>query len=107
MEEKNFKLKKDQLLNILDSMGACMATDKITIEGLRVGYMHREEPSFVFDSGWRFFSGTEGQEYVDNPSNTMIYDINTIANYDRSIIPYLQMPVGTELFKNKDGCYSS
>ena len=41
------------------------------------------------DSGWRFFSGTESQEEIDNPENVEIYDVNTIANYDISIIPYL------------------
>ena len=59
--------------------------------------MYREEPSFDEDSGWRFFSGTETQEYVDNPKNLMIYDVNTIANYDHAIIPYLNMPIGAEL----------
>ena len=31
----------------------------------------------------------ESQEYVNNPDNIGIYDVNTIANYDCSIIPYL------------------
>ena len=107
MGEKTFKLQKDQILNLIDSGGGCMATDKITVEGLPIGYMYREEPDFEFDSGWRFFSGTENQEYADNPNNVMIYDINTIANYDRSIIPYLQMPIGSELFKNQDGTFGT
>jgi hypothetical protein len=78
-------------------MGACFATDKITVEGMKVGYMYREESEEEMDSGWRFFSGTEDQEYVDDSNNTMIYNVNTIANYDRAIIPYLILPHGTEL----------
>lgn len=74
-----------------------MATDKITVDGLQVIYMYREESDFHLDSGWRFFSGTETQEYVDDPNNTMIYDVNTIANYDKAIIPYLNLPLGVEL----------
>ncbi len=27
----------------------------------------------------------------------MIYNVNTIANYDKAIIPYLNLPFGTEL----------
>lgn len=27
----------------------------------------------------------------------MVYDVETIANYDRAIIPYLNLPKGTEL----------
>ncbi|WP_082632280.1 immunity protein Imm33 domain-containing protein [Algoriphagus resistens] len=43
------------------------------------------------------FSGTETQEYLDNPNNSADYATNTIANYDPAIIPCLEMPAGTEL----------
>jgi hypothetical protein len=36
-----------------------------------------------------FFSGDEDQTYIDDLSHTEIYDVNTIANYDPDIIPYL------------------
>ncbi|NHA07466.1 DUF2185 domain-containing protein [Mucilaginibacter sp. HC2] len=94
---KNFKLRADQIIDLIPRMGGCMATDKITVDGLKVIYMYREESDFEHDSGWRFFSGTEDQDYVDDPDNIMIYDVNTIANYDRAIIPYLNLPIGTEL----------
>lgn len=78
-------------------MGGCLATDKITVDGLLVDYMYREDADYEQDSGWRFFSGTEDQDYVDDPNNMMIYSVNTIANYDQAIIPYLNLPVGIEL----------
>jgi hypothetical protein len=78
-------------------MGGCVATDKITVDGEVVDYMYREESGYEMDSGWRFFSGTEDQDYVDNAANSAIYDVNTIANYDRAIIPYLDLPVGIQL----------
>ena len=52
--------------------------------------MYREAPDSKQDSGWRFFSGEESQEYVDNPDNLSIYDVNTIANYDTAIVEYLK-----------------
>jgi hypothetical protein len=94
---KHFKLRADQILNLIPPMGGCLATDRITVDGLKVIYMYREESDHDKDSGWRFFSGTEDQDYVDDPDNTMIYNVNTIANYDRAIIPYLHLPTGTEL----------
>jgi len=97
MTEKIFKLKAEEIKRVIPPMGGCMATDKITVDGLKVDYMYREDSDFEKDSGWRFFSGTEDQEYVDDPKNIMIYDINTIANYDEAIIPYLHLPIGTEL----------
>ncbi len=97
MTTKNFKIKADELVDLVPTMGGCFATDKITVDGMKVGYMYREEPMEAMDCGWRFFSGTEDQEYVDDPNNTMIFNVNTIANYDRAIIPYLNLPFGTEL----------
>ena len=102
MTQKNFKLKANELVELIRPMGGCFATDKIPVEGMKVGYMYREEPEDKWDSGWRFFSGTEDQEYVDNPENTMIYSVNTIANYDRAIIPYLDYPCGTS-FERVEG----
>ena len=97
MAEKKFKKNADEFVDLVLPMGGCCATDNITVDGMKVGYMYREEPDYPEDSGWRFFSGTEDQNYVDDQNNTMIYDVNTIANYDTDIIPYLDFPVGTEL----------
>ncbi|MGS2765291.1 DUF2185 domain-containing protein [Sinomicrobium sp. M5D2P9] len=102
MNKKNYKFKAEQIKELIPGLGGCFATDKITVDGLRVGYMYREEPDFENDSGWRFFSGTESQEYVDDFNNTGIYEVNTIANYDTAIIPYLNFPVGTELERKND-----
>lgn len=95
--DKNFKLKAGEIVQLITPMGGCLATDKITVEGELVGYMVRETPLYDVDSGWQFFSGTEDKEFLDEPANSGIYDVNTIANYDQSIIPYLRFPAGTEL----------
>ncbi|MBR0839766.1 DUF2185 domain-containing protein [Bradyrhizobium liaoningense] len=72
--------------------GACLASDLITVAGKRVGFMYREPPDNAADSGWRFFSGEESQDFADDPKNFEIYDVNTIANYDPDIIPFLDAP---------------
>ena len=78
-------------------MGGCLTSDRITVDGLKVGYMYREEPDKDTDSGWRFFSGDETQEYADDPNNFAIYEVNTICNYDPAIIPLLDAPYGSAL----------
>ena len=95
--DKNFKLNANQIVSLIEPMGGCIATDKITVDGELVDYMVREEPNNDMDSGWQFFSSTEDQEYIDNSENSAIYDLNTIANYDNAIIPYLDLPYGTTL----------
>ena len=92
---KIFKLRPEEFRPLVSPMGGCFASDHITVQGLPVGYMYREEPDHGRDRGWRFFSGTESQSYVDDPSNLAIYDVNTIANYDPDIISFLDAPVGS------------
>lgn len=96
-KEKNLRLEPGQIEQLIEPMGECLATDHITIDGMKVGFMYRDEPEDNDDSGWRFLSGTENQKYMNDPSNSGVYEVNTIANYDRAIIPYLDLPVGTEL----------
>jgi len=67
----------------------------ITVEGRQVGFMYRERPDNDVDSGWRFLSGHESQEYLDDAESGAIYDINTIANYDPEIIPFLESAIGS------------
>lgn len=95
--QKNFKLKSNEIRQLISPMGGCIATDAITVEGEKIKFMYRDTPHNKLDSGWQFFSGTETQEYLDNPKNSAVYDVNTIANYDAAIITYLNLPIGTEL----------
>jgi hypothetical protein len=95
LKKKRFKLPAEAIISLVEDLGGCFATDTITVDGLPVGFCYREEPSFEEDSGWRFFSGTESQDYIDNADNLAIYDVNTIANYDRDIIPLLDSPSGS------------
>lgn len=94
MSEKKFKIPGEQIRQLVPSMGGCMASDRILVDGQPVGYMYRERPERDPDSGWCFFSGTEDQAYTADPQHFGIYDVNTIANYDPAIIPYLQSEFG-------------
>jgi hypothetical protein len=93
--EKNFRIPPDQIQQVIAPMGACFATDHITVEGRKVGYMYRQDPDNEIDSGWRFLSGDECQAYADDPANWALYEVNTICNYDPAIIPHLTSESGT------------
>jgi hypothetical protein len=94
---KHFLFNESNIRDLVHEMGYSICSNKITVEGEKVGYMYREEPMDDEDSGWRFLSGTESQEYADNPDNSKAFGVNTIANHDPAIIPYLKLPKGTEL----------
>lgn len=100
---KKFKLSADEIKPLVSGFGACFASDMITVDGHPVRFMYRETPDRDVDSGWRFFSGYESDEYANTPSNIGIYGVNTIANYDPSIIPVLEAPIGSAFEKSNDG----
>ncbi len=97
---KKFKIPGDQIQQLIPNMGGCFATDRITVDGLKVGYMFRELPDKDVLSGWTFMAGDESQDYADNPDNWAIYDVNTICNYDPAIIPHLDAVYGTAFGRN-------
>lgn len=99
---KDFKLKENEIKKLIDIKGGCICSDRITVDGKRICYMYREEPSNEVDSGWRFFEGNEDEEYTNNSNNFEIYELNTICNYDSDIIPYLNEPIGTKLERELD-----
>ncbi|GEP43859.1 DUF2185 domain-containing protein [Brevifollis gellanilyticus] len=93
--QKAFKIPGVQIQQLIPQMGGCFASDRIMVDGLLVGYMYRDEPYNDVDSGWRFLSGDESQDYMDDPDHLGIYAVNTVCNYAPAIIPYLDSPPGS------------
>jgi len=109
---KTFALSADQIKPLVrDDFGACFATDKIMVDGLPVRVMYRTATDDEMDSGWQFLSGFEDDAYMSDSSNIGIYTVNQVANFDPSIIPYLetpadcgfQKPPGENDFRRVDG----
>lgn len=87
-----FLIDKNDIKKLTELKGCCLASNRITVDGLKVGYMYRETPSDQYpDSGWRFFAGDENEEYCNDAKNFNIFELNTICNYDPSIIPHLKV----------------
>jgi hypothetical protein len=101
--KKNFKITASEIKRMVPDLGGAFATDMITVAGKKVDYMVRQPPDREGDSGWVFYGGGETQEYLDDSDNTSIYAVNTIANYDPEIIPFLTYPPGTEIERNANG----
>ena len=101
--KKVFRLKAEDIRPIARGYGGCYASDRITVDGALVGYMYREPPDSPEDGGWRFFAGDESQEYADTADHFAIYDVNTIANYDPTIVPFLAEPAGSAFARDDSG----
>jgi len=78
----------------MKKFGYVLATKMLVDNKRKVRFMYHEE-SKGDDSGWRFFCGDEDQKYTDNPDNIAIYDIQTVLDIDKSILPYLDTAPGT------------
>ncbi|MGF9563696.1 DUF2185 domain-containing protein [Neorhizobium sp. JUb45] len=99
---KQFKLSADAIKPLATGHGGCIASDMITVDGHPVGFFYRQKPDNDMDSGWRFLTGFEDDAYMDDADNHAIYDVNTIANYDPSIIALLDAPIGSVFERDED-----
>ena len=97
MANNKYKLQFEDIKDLIKPMGYCIASDRITVDGAKIGFMYREEKEDEDDSGWRFLAGDESEEYLDDTQRFMMFDVNYVANLDSAIIPYLKRKVGTEL----------
>lgn len=100
---EKFLIDKKDIKQLTELKGGCIVSNKITKEGCKVGFMYRENPSDnFFDSGWRFFSGDETEEYCNDSNNFNVFELNTVCNYDISIKDKLESPVGSSFIKVND-----
>ena len=105
---RDYHVKAEDVKPLLsDWKGAdgCIATNRITVEGCKVGYCYREEPDGGWDSGWRFTAGDESEAYMDDPNNAGIYKLNTICNDDPDIIPLLNTPAPCAFERDENGVF--
>ena len=108
--EKNFAIKPEDIKPLLkdwDGAIECCASDRILVDGCKIGYCERFKPPRCdegWNSGWWFLAGDEDDEYMDNDDNLNFSDLNTICNYDPEIMPFLTRPYGESLdFSELDG----
>ncbi|MFR5648925.1 MAG: DUF2185 domain-containing protein [[Eubacterium] siraeum] len=105
---RDFHVKAEDMKNLLpdwEEASGCIATNRITVEGCKVGYCYREKPDGDWDSGWRFTAGDESEEYMDDPNNAGIYKLNTICNDDPDIIPLLNTPAPCAFERDENGVF--
>ena len=105
---RNYHAKAEDVKHLLSDWkdaDGCIATNRITVEGCKVGYCYREKPDGGWDSGWRFTAGDESEAYMDDPNNAEIYKLNTICNDDPDIILLLNLPVPCAFERDENGVF--
>ena len=105
---RNYHVKAEDVKDLLpgwEGADGCIATNRITVEGYKVGYCYREKPDGGWDSGWRFTAGDESEAYMDDPNNAGIYKLNTICNDDPDIIPLLNTSAPCAFERDENGVF--
>ena len=105
---RDFRVNAEDMKNLLpdwEEASGCIATNRITVEGCKVGYCYREKADGDWDSGWRFTAGDESDEYMDDPNNAGIYGLNSICNDDPDIIPLLNTPAPCAFARDENGIF--
>ena len=105
---RDYHVKAEDMKNLLpdwEEASGCIATNRITVEGCKVGYCYREKPDGDWDSGWRFTAGDESDEYMGDPNNAGIYGLNSICNDDPDIIPLLNTPAPCAFERDENGVF--
>ena len=105
---RDYHVKAEDMEDLLpdwEEASGCIATNRITVEGCKVGYCYREKPDGDWDSGWRFTAGDESDEYMDDPNNAGIYGLNSICNDDPNIILLLNTPAPCAFERDENGVF--
>jgi hypothetical protein len=81
----------------------CFVTHNILYDGQPVGYLYREEPDYEDDSGWRFTTGTETDEYMDDSNNSSYVSLGAVLREDDSFVDLLDREAGVAFVKDDEG----
>ncbi len=87
---------------MFDLSQECLIT-KRALEEEQIGYMYRQEPEKDFtDCGWRFMTGDETEEYVNEPGNIIMCRYSTVCNLEPSIRAYFYAGYGKQYVKTDE-----
>ncbi|MES2205530.1 MAG: DUF2185 domain-containing protein [Pseudomonadota bacterium] len=83
----------------------CFVTNNILYEGQAVGYLYREESDNKDDSGWRFTTSHETDEYMNDSNNSSYVSLGAVLRIDDSFISLLDLATGAAFIKNTEGVF--
>ena len=88
----------------VENAGSCIVTKSLLNGETKFRWLFREEPLDNIDTGWLAFGDSDNNEYVNDPKNLSVVDLNTLINIEPTILNVYEMPVGTDLiFIEEDG----
>ena len=88
----------------VENAGSCIVTKSLLNGESNFRWLFREEPLDNIDTGWMAFGDSDNDDYINDPKNLTVVDLNTLINIEPTILNVYEMPVGTDLiFIEEDG----
>lgn len=78
-------------------LGGCVATKNLLQKKGTLKWCYKDVPVNDLDNGWRFLSDIDTQEYLNDPSHSVVCDWNTIVEIEPAVLPLFYLPIGTDL----------
>ena len=105
LREQNPRLqaeKQQEKITFIENAGGCICTKSILSGKTPVKWCFRNKSVVEADSGWRFIGKDDTEAYINVHSNNVVVDFNTVANIEPAVLAIYNMPVGTDLYIDKD-----
>ncbi len=88
---------------LIPAAGGCVCTKSVLSGSTPLKWCVRCEPVDGADNGWRFIGRDDKDIYINTAANNSVVDFNTVANIEPAVLAIYDMPVGTELYIERDG----
>ncbi|MBR4671123.1 MAG: DUF2185 domain-containing protein [Butyrivibrio sp.] len=79
------------------NLGGCIVTKSLLEGSSKLKWIFREESCNPSDNGWRAIGDSDTQEYIDNPSNSVVVDFDRLVEIEPAVLGIYSLPVGTDL----------
>ncbi len=83
--------------NIASMPSGCIASNNLLSGKGELKWCFRETPINNMDSGWRFLSDIDTDEYLAYANNSSVCDLDTVIQIEPAILTIINLPVDTDV----------
>lgn len=76
--------------------GCIVSNNILSVKG-ELKWCFRESPVNNMDSGWRFLSDADTDEYLADPNNSSVCALDTVVQIEPAVLSIINLPVGTDV----------